>query len=498
MHRYILFILVLLATTNVRARSPKREFRAAWIATVSNIDWPSKPGLTSIQQQKEYTDRLNQLEKLGCNAVIVQVRPASDALYKSSLEPWSRFLTGRQGQPPFPLYDPLEFMVEEAHKRNMEFHAWFNPFRALTDSKKNPNPADHYTKKHPQWLVHHGGKGYLNPGLPEAREYVINVIMDVVKRYNIDGVHIDDYFYPYTIPGVEFNDAAAFQKYKQHFTNRGDWRRNNVNLFVSTLSSNIREEKPYVKFGISPFGVWRNASQDPKGSATRAGQTCYDDLCSDILLWMQKGWIDYCAPQLYWERRHKAAPFEVLLPWWEENSFGRHIYYGLGVYRMVGATKAPWNSTRELTGQVDDIRGTAATPGFIYYSSSSFDKIYLPITDSLSRQNASYAFPPLMKWKGSKAPPAPTLKAIPSSEGTLLKWSGNNPSGGIIRFAVYRFVNGEKHDLDKPEKIIILTQDAQFLDKDANKYKDCSYVVTALDRLWNESKPSNIAETTTR
>lgn len=491
------FLLLLCFTFFLRsdARSPKREFRAAWIATVSNIDWPSKPGLTSLQQQKEFTDRLDQLQRLGCNAVVVQVRPASDALYKSEIEPWSRFLTGRQGQPPFPLYDPLEFMIEEAHKRNMELHAWFNPFRALTDAKKNPNPASHYTKKHPNWIVNHGGKGYLNPGLPEAREYVIKVIMDVVRRYDVDGIHLDDYFYPYTIAGVEFNDAAAYAKYKQHFTNRGDWRRNNVNLFVSTLGANIRAEKPHIKFGISPFGVWRNQSKDPEGSATRAGQTCYDDLCSDVTLWTEKGWIDYLVPQLYWEHKHKAAPFEVLLPWWEANSYGRHTYYGLGVYRMIGATNPPWNSTRELLSQIEDIRKTTATPGYILYSASNFDKIKIPIIDSLEKYNAAYAFPPLMKWKETNAPPAPTLKAIPSAQGTLLKWSGTNPGGGIIRFAVYRFVNGEKPDMENADKIIMLTQDDEYLDKNANKYRSCSYVVTALDRLWNESKPSNTAET---
>ncbi len=497
MRFYSYFFLCLLLALQSFARAPKREFRAAWIATVSNIDWPSKPGLPAVQQQKEFIERLDMLQRLGCNAVIVQVRPASDAFYKSDIEPWSRFLTGRQGQPPFPAYDPLEFMVEEAHKRNMELHAWFNPFRALTDAKKNPNPANHYTKKHPDWLVTHGGKGYLNPGLPEAREYVIKVIMDVVKRYDIDGVHIDDYFYPYTIPGVEFNDAAAYQKYKQHFTNRGDWRRNNVNLFVSTLSANIRTTKPHIKFGISPFGVWRNASQDPAGSATRAGQTCYDDLCSDVTLWAEKGWIDYLAPQLYWEHKHKAAAFEVLLPWWEANRHNRHVYYGLGVYRMVDATRPPWNNTRELLWQIEDIRETAATPGYVLYSTSNFDKIRIPIADSLAKHTATFAFPPIMKWKEQTPPPPPTLKAIPSSEGTLLKWSGTNPGGGIIRFAVYRFVNGEKPDLENAENIIALTQEPQFLDKNANNYERCTYVVTALDRLWNESKPSNPTETST-
>jgi uncharacterized lipoprotein YddW (UPF0748 family) len=491
----IIVLLLAVFTVTSYARAPKREFRAAWIATVSNIDWPSKPGLPSQNQQEEFSKRLDQLQALGCNAVVVQIRPASDAFYKSPYEPWSRFLTGRQGQPPFPNYDPLEFMIEEAHKRNMEFHAWFNPFRALTDAKKNPNPADHVTRRHPDWVVVHGGKGILNPGLPQVREYVINVITDVVKRYDIDGIHIDDYFYPYTIAGVEFNDAAAYNKYKEQFTNKGDWRRNNVNLFISTLGNNMRNLKPYVKLGISPFGVWRNASKDPEGSATRGGQTCYDDLCADVVLWMKKGWIDYLVPQLYWEHGHRAAPFDILLPWWEGQRYNRHIYYGLGVYRMLDATKPPWNSTKELLWQVKDIRETTATPGYVLYSTSNFDKIRLPIADSITKYNATYALPPLMPWKDTIAPASPTLKAIPSAQGTLLKWSGTNPSREPLRFAVYRFTNDEKINLDKAENIINILQGTEFLDKSANKFKQCKYVVTALDRLWNESKPSNMEQT---
>jgi uncharacterized lipoprotein YddW (UPF0748 family) len=496
MPRFLILFITLLLTGKTFAHNPKRELRAAWIATVSNIDWPSKPGLPAAQQQQEFIKRLNELKEMGCNAVIVQIRPASDAFYKSQHEPWSRFLTGRQGQPPFPMYDPLEFMVEEAHKRNMEFHAWLNPFRALTDSKKNPNPDWHVTKKHPNWLVSYGGKSQLDPGIPEVREYVVNVIMDVVRRYDIDAVHLDDYFYPYRIAGVEFGDANSFARYKQHFTSKDDWRRNNINTFISTLNVNIRGVKPYVKIGISPFGVWRNASKDPEGSPTRGGQTCYDDLYADVLLWAYKGWIDYLMPQLYWEHKHRAAPFEVLLPWWEDHSYGRHVYYGLGVYRMVGTTKAPWLGTHELTWQMNDIRKMTQNPGYSFYSTVSFDKISPSVRDTVAKYNATYAFPPQMKWLDSIAPEPPTLKAIPSSEGTLLQWHGSTKEKELIRFAVYRFINNEPINLDNPENIISVQNKAEYLDKDANKYKKVKYVVTVLDRLWNESKPSNVASTT--
>jgi uncharacterized lipoprotein YddW (UPF0748 family) len=499
MLRCVLLALSLLLSVSISAQSPKREFRAAWIATVSNIDFPSKAGLPSVQQQQEFINRLDQLQYMGCNAVIVQIRPAADAFYESDIEPWSRFLTGKQGQPPFPYYDPLKFMIQQTHLRNMEFHAWFNPFRALTDSKKNPNPAGHVTKRHPDWVVNYGGKALLNPGIPEAREYVLRVILDVVKRYDIDAVHLDDYFYPYRIAGVEFNDGAAYRVHGQDFADKADWRRNNVNLFVSALNTNIKQIKPHVKLGISPFGVWRNQSKDPEGSPTRGGQTNYDDLYADILLWMKKGWIDYCLPQLYWEHRHKLVAFEILMPWWDAHSYGRHMYYGLGAYRMLGNPKGPWAGTSELMWQLRDIRNDAANPGYSLYSLSNFDKITAPIMDSIRAFNRYVAFPPRMKWIDSVPPAPPIVRAIPSSQGTLLKWELGNvidKPGELIRYAVYRFVNDEKINLSRADKIINLSPNFEFLDVDANKFRKCTYVVTAFDRLWNESSPSNLTTTT--
>lgn len=492
-HTIISFLLLAFASS---AQLPvKREFRAGWIATVSNIDWPSKPGLPAAQQQQEFIHRLDQLKGMGCNAVIVQVRPASDALYASSIEPWSRYLTGRQGQPPFPYYDPLSFMVEEAHKRNMELHAWFNPFRALTDAKKNPNPASHVTHTHPDWLISYGGKAQLDPGIPEAREYVVKVIMDVVRRYDIDGVHLDDYFYPYRIAGQEFGDRRSFARYGNGM-NKEDWRRNNIDVFISTLYTNIKHEKSFVKFGVSPFGVWRNKSKDPEGSATRGGQTCYDDLYANILLWQQKGWIDYSMPQLYWEHGHRAAAFEILLPWWEAHKYNRHMYYGLGVYRMAESNSSVWAGTYEIMSQLREIRSTTYNGGYCFYSTASFDKITPSLRDSIDKFNIYYALPPQMKWLDSTAPPPPSaLKAVPSSEGTLLKWQMPDTKEKSLRFAVYRFIQNEPVDLSRAERIISIQQGTEFLDSYANKYKQCRYVVTALDRLWNESKPCVPAQT---
>jgi uncharacterized lipoprotein YddW (UPF0748 family) len=489
-----LFLMGERALLKAQPLAPKREFRAAWIATVGNIDWPSKQGLSALQQQQEFIQRLETIKAMGGNAVIVQIRPACDALYKSSIEPWSRYLSGRQGQPPFPYYDPLEFMIEETHKRQMEFHAWFNPFRALVDNRSNPNPPGHVTRTHPEWIINYGTKAYLNPGEPAVREYVIRVIMDVVKRYDIDAVHLDDYFYPYRIPKVEFADAKSYARYGGDFSSKDDWRRNNINLFISVLNTNIKQVKPYVKLGISPFGVWRNASVDPRGSATRGGQTTYDDLYADVLLWMEKGWVDYMLPQLYWEHGHRAAPFEVLLPWWEKHTYGRHMYYGLGAYRMVNAVKEPWVSPRELLSQISDIRRTSQVPGFSLYSISSFDKVPPAVLDSLRMKYcAAPALVPVMKWLDSIPPPPPVITAIPSAQGTLLKWQA--PAREPLRYVVYRFVNDEPMNLEHAGRILDIVSGTEFLDPRANDFRKCTYIVTSLDRLWNESTPSNTAVT---
>ncbi len=493
MNKIISVILILLTcATVIHAQPSKREFRAAWIATVANIDWPSKPGLPSIEQQEQFVRRLDQLKQVGCNAVIVQIRPSSDALYASSIEPWCHYLTGRQGQPPFPYYDPLTFMIAEAHKRNMEFHAWFNPFRALVDSHKNPNPPKHVTYTHPEWIISYGGKSYIDPGYPEAREYVIKVITDVVKRYDIDAVHLDDYFYPYRIAGQQFGDYRSYAQFGQG-GDKDDWRRTNVSQFISLLNTNIKDIKSYVKLGISPFGIWRNASKDPEGSVTRGGQTDFDDLYADVLLWMRKGWIDYLLPQLYWEHSSHAAPFGVLLPWWQQHSYGRQVYYGLGLYRMVGGSGA-WTGTHELMSQVREIRNTTPLSGYAFYSASCFDKLPA-ISDSLHGFNRYPAMPPRMKWLDSIPPSAPYLKAIPSVEGTLLQWQVTNPTREPLRYAVYRFLNDEKIDLERADRLLSIQSLPECLDLDANKHKKCTYVVTALDRVWNESRGSNAEST---
>lgn len=480
-----LLIAICLFISYANAQSSKREFRGAWIASVANIDWPSKPGLSAVEQQQQYIRLLDMLQAAGCNAVIVQIRPVADALYSSKKEPWSHYLTGRSGEPPYPYYDPLIFMIEEAHKRNMEFHAWFNPFRALMNSNSNPHPQNHVTHKHKDWIIAYGGKSYVDPGIPEAREYVINVIVDVVKRYDIDAVHLDDYFYPYRVPKQEFGDNKSYAKYGEG-TDKGDWRRQNVSRFVSLLNTSIKAEKPWMKLGISPFGVWRNKSQDPEGSDTRGGQTTYDDLYADVLMWLQKGWVDYMMPQLYWEHNHKAAPFSVLQPWWYDHCYKRHVYYGLGLYRMTTAKSGPWASANELLWQLRDIRQRCPNSGYSFYSASCFDKIKAPVMDSLKNGHARYpALIPAMPWLDDEAPAAPALKA----EGTTLSWHAPGQDKEPLRYVVYRFNNNERVDLERNDRIIAIQPETTL--KVQESRKGATYIVTALDRLSNESEASN-------
>jgi uncharacterized lipoprotein YddW (UPF0748 family) len=485
-----LFLLCFLLVHNAFAQQlpPKREFRGAWIASVANIDWPSKGGLPAEIQRTEYIELLDNLQSLGCNAVIMQIRPVADALYESKIEPWSRYLTGKQGEPPSPYYDPLPFMIEEAHKRNMEFHAWFNPYRALMNNKNNPNPPSHVTRKHPDWIINYGGQSIMDPGVPEARDYVVEVISDVVKRYDIDAVHMDDYFYPYPEGGKPFGDNRTYAKYGNGMS-LGDWRRSNVSKFVQKLNTNIKRIKPYMKLGISPFGIWRNVGKDPRGSATKGGLTNYDDLFADVLEWMEKGWIDYMMPQLYWEHGHRVAPFEVLMPWWYDHCFERHVYYGLAPYRMMEPKSVAFHNPNEILSQLKDIRGKCPNSGYTFFSATSFNKSGARgLADSLRKNYGKYpALIPPMTWLDNDPPAAPEVKL----NGNTLRWSVKNPKKEPLRYVVYRFINNEPVNLERIDRIASIQQDTQFTDADAKKYKHVTYVVTALDRMWNESKESN-------
>ncbi len=361
------FIINLLVPIFCKAQNTsKPEMRAVWVATVANIDWPTAATRSSAIQQQEFIKLLDFHKRTGLNTVIVQIRPAADALYPSPYEPWSQWLTGAQGQPPVPYYDPLSFMIEETHKRGMEFHAWMNPYRAVFNVNKSSLSPTHISRLHPEWFVQYGDTKYFDPGQEAVMQHVINIVEDVVRRYKVDAIHFDDYFYPYRIAGKEFPDYDSYRKSGTSLS-KADWRRSNTDTIISRLYKTIKSINPDCQFGISPFGVWRNIDQDPAGSKTRAGQTNYDDLYADVLLWLKQGWIDYITPQLYWEFGHNAAPFEELVDWWGRHTYGRKCYIGLGIYRA--GSNAAWRDRTQLTRQIEAIRADPRLQGMVFYSS---------------------------------------------------------------------------------------------------------------------------------
>jgi uncharacterized lipoprotein YddW (UPF0748 family) len=383
---------------------PAHEFRGVWIASVDNIDWPIK-GMVNVDSQKtEYIRQLEMHKSNGMNAVIVQVRPAADAFYPSSYEPWSQWLTGTQGKPPSPYYDPMQFMIDEAHKRGFVFHAWLNPYRADFKIGASSIGPSHITKLHPEWFLEYGDKKYFDPANKDAQRFVVNVVRDIVNRYDVDAIHMDDYFYPYRIAGKEFPDSISYLNSKSSLT-KEDWRRSNVDSIIKDISIVIKKEKSWVQFGISPFSVWRNKDKDPRGSDSKAGQTNYDDLYADILLWLKEKWIDYVAPQLYLEIGHDRIDYVKLLDWWSKNSFGRHLYIGHGIYRTAGSspTNAAWRKPDELPNQIKLLRQYSNVHGSIYFSSKSFNSNPNGWCDSLKNNYYKLSAQiPLMDWLPAK------------------------------------------------------------------------------------------------
>ena len=348
----------------------RKEMRGIWVATVLNIDWPSKKGLSIESQKQEFIKILDNVKEWNMNAVFVQIKPVGDAFYPSKFSPWSEYLTGKQGENPG--YDPLKFMIEEAHKRNIEFHAWFNPYRLTMSGGIDKLSNDNIGKQRPDWTITYGGKLYLNPGIPEVNDYIVKSIMEVVENYDIDGVHMDDYFYPYKVKGEIYNDEEQYNKYGSNFLKVDDWRRDNVNKLIEKLYSSIKHKNKNIEFGISPFGVWRNISTDSvRGSNTKAGIQNYDDLYVDILYWMKKNWIDYVAPQIYWNQGFKIAEYNTLVDWWSKyaKETKTNLYIGQAAYRIKD-----WEKDDELINQIKYNRKSEEVKGSIFFSYSSLVK----------------------------------------------------------------------------------------------------------------------------
>ncbi len=492
----LLFSFLLLQSCGVSQNKsypyPKREFRAFWIVTLANKDFPSRPGLSSEEQQAEIIQILDYHQKLGMNAAIFQVRPSADAFYYSNKEPWSEWLGGRQGKEPEPYYDPLAFIIEECHKRNMELHAWFNPFRAVFNLKVSQVAFNHLVYKRPYWFINYANHKQFDPGLPEVRQYITDVVLDVVKRYDVDGVQFDDYFYPYKVGGQDFPDELTFRRHSKGFSDKGDWRRDNINQLIEMIHDSIQATKPHVKFGISPLGIWRNQRDDRRGSATSVGQTSYDYLGADVLKWLEEGWVDYIAPQLYWSMNHRSANYKVLSQWWAEHSYGRHIYIGQAFYKIGKDSDPSWQNLEELPNQIQMNRQYQTILGSIFFRSEFLMDNPRSMSDTLRERFYKYpALIPAMPWKGQKVPDAPRkLRSIETPRRVLLKWKAPQNEEPHY-YVIYRFQAQESIDLNDPRAIVSIQKERVYYEekpkKDADGY---FFAVTAVDRLHNESKPN--------
>jgi uncharacterized lipoprotein YddW (UPF0748 family) len=488
MRRFFISILILcvlhafLPNLSAQTPAPKRELRGVWIASVSNIDFPVRSSDSPAQQRAAFIEILENHRRAGINAVFVQVRPSADAFYANAREPWSEWLAGAQGRAPEPVWDPLQFMVGEAHKRNMECHAWFNPFRSVVG--RSSSVADnHISRLQPAWhLAYTSPFRLLNPGLPEVREYVLGVILDVVRRYDIDGVHFDDYFYPYE--GTTTQDATTFAQYPRGFGNIADWRRDNVNIFVKAVSDSIRAVKRHVKFGISPFGIWRSGT--PQGIV---GLDAYSVIYCDALAWLQAGTVDYVIPQLYW-KFGGGQDYAKLMPWWlsQTRGAGRHLYTGLGGYRL---TDAAWTAS-DLTSQIDFNREQRGE-GAVWFSSNSLTRDLKGIRTSLQAgQYATPALPPVMAWKDS-IPPLPPRNVVgdsPKQDSLVVRWNApERASDGdsAAYYVIYRGAISTTPTVDDAAQILGITRERVFTY--TGRLPATGIFVTALDRLHNESRP---------
>ena len=491
--RKLILLLALFLATGVGAQIqqqspyPKREFRGAWIQAVNG----QFRGIPTEKLKQTLIDQLNSLQGAGINAIIFQVRPEADALYASQLEPWSRFLTGVQGQAPSPYWDPMQFMIDECHKRGMEFHAWINPYRVKTSLKSELSP-NHLYNIHPEWFVTYNNQLFFDPALPESRRHICMVVADIVSRYDVDAIHMDDYFYPYPAKGMDFPDDASFARYGGGFTNRADWRRSNVNILIQKIHETIRGLKPWVKFGISPFGIYRNEKNDPLGSKTNGLQN-YDDLYADVLLWARNGWVDYNIPQIYWQIGHPAADYETLVKWWAKNTENRPLFIGQSVMNTIQNADPKNPSMNQLPRKMALERAYQTIGGSCQWPASAVVENAGKYRDALVQEYHKYpALVTVFDFMDDKAPgKVRKVKKVWTEDGYMLFWTppkAKDEMDRAVQYVVYRFDDKEKVNIDDASHIVAVTRNNFYKlpYKDGkNKYR---YVVTALDRLHNESK----------
>lgn len=490
---YNALFLLLLFHFDIAAENPKREFRGAWLHIIGQSQYQDIQQKGSEKLKEYIADQIDRLYRAGCNAVIFQVRPSADAAYISEIEPWSSWITGKRGKAPAPLWDPLEFAIEEAHKRGMELHAWLNPYR-VTSSSKEILPSDHISKLHPERFFRYDGKIFFDPAYQENRDYICNVVTDITRRYDIDAIHIDDYFYPYPVAGKNIPDDVSFKKFGGE-ANRSDWRRHNVDMLIDQMHAAIKNTKSWVRFGVSPFGIWRNKKSDPRGSDSNGLQN-YDGLYADVLLWAKNGWVDYLAPQLYWTLDFKAAPSRHLAHWWNDNCQGVDIYIGQDVQRTMTNADTKTGDSNELATKIRLSRELPNVKGNVWWHGYWVTDNLRGVADSLSYiHQQTVALPPAYGDLDVVPKPVKHLRLKKRDGKTYIEWQADKPEGkdtDQIRFVVYSFLPDEELTLDNVEAIMTLTPYDRYLvseDDDTSVLKGMRFVVTSLDRNNRESAP---------
>lgn len=491
MKKILLFLLLILSISAMA--SPKREFRGVWIQTAFQTHYKNMDGPAL---KKYFTDMLDSFEDAGFNAVVFQVRPTADAFYKSDLEPWSRFLTGERGKDPAFDWDPMEFLIEECHKRFMEFHAWINPYRVTCTSSERL-PSNHMYYKESDRFVKFDGKIYFDPGQPQNRVYIKEIVNDIVRRYDIDAIHFDDYFYPYPVKGKTFNDDASFALYGQKMgfskNQRNDWRRQNVNILIKYIQNDIKKLKPWVRFGISPFGIYRNQASSEFGSKTRGLQN-YDDLYADVLRWSMEGWVDYMVPQLYWEIGNKSADYKELVNWWDDFYEDKHLYIGQDIGRSLDGEKLSlavsskhFDEKMKLTRAKKNVSGNCFWFGYQIYNNDH------DIADVLKDKYHTHRALVPAYTEISKTLPKEVinLRSEWRDDEFYLVWDTEKARNEIEEpkfFCIYRFPKGVDKDIENPKYLIKVTYDTEYKLPYLNGKRNYTYVITTVDRVNNESK----------
>ncbi len=468
----------------------KREFRAAWLPTIYRNDYK---GLSAIEGKNLLRKRVELLHKLGFNALIFQVRPEFDAFYRSDIEPWSRFLSGKQGVAPQGEWDPLSFLVEECHRNGMELHAWINPYRGAANASL-PLAHKHLAKRRPYWFVRYDNQLILNPGIPQARKYLCKVVKDIVLRYDIDAIHLDDYFYPYPKKGHRFNDELSFQLYgiPAHYmpNEKAEWRRDNVSRLIRDLKQTLNETKPWVRLGISPFGIYRNKKSDLKGSKT-SGLQCYDDLFADVLLWEKNGWVDYIVPQVYWNFGHSVADYKELTKWWSKHikHHDTHLYIGQHIRRTMNA------------GQLEQklLLSQKKTQGNVYWPAEDVLQNVSGVSDSLKKvYQRHYALLPKYKGRLGRTKAPKKLQGVWedfNEDGHMLLWEDErlsfDPETAFL-YIVYAFPKGVRPSRKKSEYIVSMSSENTYLLPRIDGNTPYTFLITSVNRFWQESKPRKI------